>query len=434
MNIKEKTSTISINSKYTTSWFVLLSLKFKIRMYLIHAAVTTNFDRHIRSSHLGFPKKLGELEQNWIFQKIVRPLCPEITRSELQIKIAAFKADSAYRSNLSSVSVKCQNNQFNDLELLVKFAPDQGSIRDHSVFVLQQNSKKEVNFYNYCAGNLIDICPPHYYAKKHTRSGHMCLVLKHLDYDHFAETDPISVNHAQRAIEALATLHAHYWGLKVPGSDQFKNISPTVIDYFCSRFSGKRAKILQKVMRLCWLQGIEQPQTLVHGDARIGNMLFDRSSDNTVLIDWQAVRPHKCAWDIVYFMMFSLPPKMRAEHYDDLVNYYMNCLSSFGIKTYSKACFEEDAAHCTFLLAAFSMVPMLLCEASVSKTDSRQFLDQILLPWRDRSIAYMNDSDFGWLAHKIGESEQNVRQAFLEEQHKGIYMQMIRRFEKQANR
>jgi hypothetical protein len=75
-----------------------------------------------------------------------------------------------------------------------------------------------------------------------------------------------------------------------------------------------------------------------------------------------------------------------------------------------------------------------LRQASVAKTDSRQFLDHILLPWRDRSIAYMNDSNFGWIAHKIGETEQNVRQAFLEEQHKGIYIQMIRRFEKQANR
>ena len=87
------------------------------------------------------------------------------------------------------------------------------------------------------------------------------------------------------------------------------------------------------------------PLTLLHGDLRLDNMFFGRESSESAgfkLIDWQAVRMGRGAYDIAYFLSTSVPVEMRKRHQEDIVREYVYALSDMGISGYSYSDCMED--------------------------------------------------------------------------------------------
>ncbi|HAL48026.1 MAG: DUF1679 domain-containing protein [SAR202 cluster bacterium] len=75
------------------------------------------------------------------------------------------------------------------------------------------------------------------------------------------------------------------------------------------------------------------PVTLTHGDTRPENMFFSDENPNRdlALIDWQRATIQPGAWDLAYFVEFSLDPDDRRSAERELLRSYMDRLKTDGV-------------------------------------------------------------------------------------------------------
>ena len=84
----------------------------------------------------------------------------------------------------------------------------------------------------------------------------------------------------------------------------------------------------------------QSPTTLLHGDVRADNAFFD--ADGVKLIDWQAVREGRGAYDLAYFISTSLSEETRRNHQDSLISSYVETIASRGVEGYGMSeCLED---------------------------------------------------------------------------------------------
>jgi hypothetical protein len=102
----------------------------------------------------------------------------------------------------------------------------------------------------------------------------------------------------------------------------------------------------------------EGPRTLVHGDFRSENILFN--GDEVCTVDWQTTGESSPLTDLAYFLGGSLEIEDRRNWERDLVNEYSDVLAGLGVNLGFEACWEqyrEQAMHgllITILGASFS--------------------------------------------------------------------------------
>ncbi|MEM7220438.1 MAG: phosphotransferase [Pseudomonadota bacterium] len=81
----------------------------------------------------------------------------------------------------------------------------------------------------------------------------------------------------------------------------------------------------------------EAPNTLLHGDLRLDNVVFD--GEHCAFIDWQLVRHGPAAYDVAYFLSSALRQDASGRDTDDLLARYYDALA---IADYSFAAFRRD--------------------------------------------------------------------------------------------
>lgn len=102
----------------------------------------------------------------------------------------------------------------------------------------------------------------------------------------------------------------------------------------------------------------EGPRTLVHGDFRSENILFDK--DRACTVDWQTTSESSPLTDLAYFMGGSVELEDRRSWERELVQEYSVLLAGLGINLDFDACWQqyrEQAMHglmITILGASFS--------------------------------------------------------------------------------
>ena len=112
------------------------------------------------------------------------------------------------------------------------------------------------------------------------------------------------------------------------------------------------------------------PVTLLHGDARYDNLLFD-AADATVpprTVDWQFVAVGRGAQDIAYFLTQSADADLAAAHEDDLVAAYHARLVENGVAGYSLDACWDDYRRC----ALYSLVYPVFTAAMVDPSQAGQ--------------------------------------------------------------
>jgi thiamine kinase-like enzyme len=90
-------------------------------------------------------------------------------------------------------------------------------------------------------------------------------------------------------------------------------------------------------MRTLHLAMGQHPQTLVHGDVRLDNVMMGTSVDQhpVVLIDWQAVMVSNAMHDLAYLLSQSLTIETRRAHEDELVRHYHSRMVDLGVTDFT---------------------------------------------------------------------------------------------------
>ena len=76
--------------------------------------------------------------------------------------------------------------------------------------------------------------------------------------------------------------------------------------------------------------------SLMHGDYRLDNMLFDPDRTRVTIVDWQTLGTGLPARDLAYFTGTSLLPTTRSQTDEQLVAAYHDELLSYGITDYDR--------------------------------------------------------------------------------------------------
>ncbi|WP_063041687.1 phosphotransferase family protein [Nocardia pseudovaccinii] len=171
--------------------------------------------------------------------------------------------------------------------------------------------------------------------------------------DQIAGCDPAQ---ARLAVEALAGLHGPRWcdptwldfsGATMPKADSdfarglgelTRLATDTTVQRLGERITGHdRATLLEAADLVeAWLMLQPDRFSLLHGDYRLDNMLFDPAGSTVTVVDWQTISVGLPARDLAYFLGTSLQPDHRNEHEGLLVAHYYMALQAHGVCDYSE--------------------------------------------------------------------------------------------------
>lgn len=167
---------------------------------------------------------------------------------------------------------------------------------------------------------------------------------------------------AALAVTALAGLHGPRWcdpewlsfaGTVMPRPDDagargLGDITvlavQTTLEKLGSRMSAEDRDTVEESGALIadWLLGAPDRFTLLHGDYRIDNLLFDPPRTAVTVVDWQTLAVGLPARDLSYFLATSLQPADRADHERALVGAYHDALMARGVSGYDREMCWQD--------------------------------------------------------------------------------------------
>ena len=164
------------------------------------------------------------------------------------------------------------------------------------------------------------------------------------------------------AVAALAGLHGPRWcdpawlsftGTVMPRADEAtarglgditRLAAQTTIDKLGGRMDpADRTTVVESADLIAdWLLGSADRFSLLHGDYRLDNLLFDPGRTCVTVVDWQTLAVGLPARDLAYFLATSLPPDDRAVHERELVGVYHRALERYGVANFdAETCWQD---------------------------------------------------------------------------------------------
>jgi aminoglycoside/choline kinase family phosphotransferase len=287
--------------------------------------------------------------------------------------------------------------------VVVKFPAGQPEVRRAGVREMVYD--REIEFYSSLAPVLDVRAPRCLHIARGPESGEFALVLEDLGPavggDQIAGCGP---DRAEAVMDAAAGLHAPMWG-RAGLEDEGWNIRPAYLprveasypglfEAFSRQFGGRLAaddlaigEVFAPVVGR-WFAGQPRPWTLVHGDFRLDNMLFDirGGAEPVGVLDWQTIMPGPGVADVSYFLGGCLPVADRRAHEQRLLRRYHQGLLDRGVTGYPYGRCEQDYRYTAFLgYFMASYAPML-----VPRTERG---DEMFAVWLERTATQIRDLD-----------------------------------------
>ncbi len=380
----------------------LVGFYFAFTLGFVLTWLTCLVDR-LLEPRLAFPRSVARLikRRAWCVKRLTEVGALPSGAEVLSYEVTPFRDGEVFRSQMARVDVSYRHDgATHTLRCVAKFAPVIGSVANRAIFTLQANHLREVGFYRELAARSAGLVPTVYYARAGKLTGNLCVILAYVaDQREYGEIEGCSPPAAERAVETLARLHALHWVPVGTAPGRFPPPLPQVaIDFFCSLAWGRRHRTLRRLAGRSWAQG-NHPQTLIHGDARVGNMLFAPDGTPT-LIDWQAVRWGRGAFDLAYFLMLSLSVDDRRRHEAALIQRYHAALLAHGVSGYELGALQEDFRHACVLTLSMLALPLLSGEISSDDATMERAVTAGLV-WRERILAWVAEpAHLEWLADR----------------------------------
>ncbi|MDT5208655.1 MAG: hypothetical protein QOF67_1070 [Mycobacterium sp.] len=224
--------------------------------------------------------------------------------------------------------------------------------------------RSEVEFYTDVAASVQIPVPGCFYSEISDSGADFVLVLADMapavQGDQIAGCTP---QEAGLAVQALAGLHGPSWcdpvwlglssiSMPKPGDeaaamglgDVSVMAADITIDKLGARMSAEDRDTLRAAMAFVtpWLLAEPKRFSLMHGDYRLDNMLFDPDRTSITVVDWQTMGVGLPARDLAYFTATSLAPEVRSEIEEDLVGRYHEALLTYGVTDFDiETCWRD---------------------------------------------------------------------------------------------
>jgi hypothetical protein len=215
-----------------------------------------------------------------------------------------------------------------------------------------------------------------------------------------------SADEARLASVAIAGLHGPSWGdLELAGTPGIAMVKPDAasaqglgdvakmaaditIEKLGDRLSAEDRETLVASMSLVtpWLLKDPDRFSLLHGDYRLDNLLFDPDRTRVTVVDWQTLSVGLPTRDLGYFLATSLLPEVRRDVERDMVDAYHQKLLTYGVEDY-----DGDACWRDYRLGVLQapLISVLGC-AFASSTDRG---DDMMVVMIERSCQTIRDLD-----------------------------------------
>ena len=245
-----------------------------------------------------------------------------------------------------------------------------------------------------------------------------CLITEYLENNvEYTEGvyETLLPQHLQLAIKGMANLHARFWGAEAAKTKQVFPITNSTVYLFELFMVFSWSKAARKLLVQSWCY-MNEPQTILHGDARIGNMMFpnpDTTGGRFAFIDWQAVRKGKATFDLAYFLVLSLTPEHRQQVEDTCLENYYATLVENGVSNYTFHDLKTDYRHACICILVLLSLPLLSGEASAEGQAALYFAYGMGI-WRERMRIKFTDFDYAWMARQYNLTEEECRNAINE--------------------
>jgi len=211
--------------------------------------------------------------------------------------------------------------------------------------------ERELRFYEEVAPQSPGLRVPRCHHADHES---LVLVLEDLGASGYALADQIAgmtVEQAERAVDAIAAFHASWWETPalhalewLPTSDhpitmQSDQMFQDGWPLFCEKWEhvlppggvelGDRVRHVYGDM----LRGLGGgPHTIVHTDFRLDNLFF---GDDVAVIDWQLMTRSRGPYDIGYLLAQSMDVELRRQHADALLRRWYDAVCARGVTGYT---------------------------------------------------------------------------------------------------
>jgi thiamine kinase-like enzyme len=222
---------------------------------------------------------------------------------------------------------------------------------------------REVWFYQTIAPSGDVPTPRLYYGAADDAAGRVVLLLQDVHAVRAGDVlQGCSSAEVSLVLQAIAPLHARWWAN--PRLSDFSWLPQWVGDLrarqerynqqvgpFLERFGQNLPAFVHEVINRLRFEYervltclAEAPQTLIHADLHLDNILFSPpGSDSSVtVLDWQGICLGPAAVDFALFVFGSLTVEQRRAAEDDLLHAYHALLAACGVSAYSVQQLRED--------------------------------------------------------------------------------------------
>jgi hypothetical protein len=164
------------------------------------------------------------------------------------------------------------------------------------------------------------------------------------------QADGCSYAQAQAAVVNLAGLHAPMWGSSLldeharwlsphdaAGAEFLGALMGDATAQFVELYRDRLSAVDQQTLTDAaaaigpWAAMKRERFTLVHGDYRLDNLMFDPDGASVSAVDWQTTSSGSPTYDLAYFLETSLLTEDRRRHERELLTAYVEALASHGV-------------------------------------------------------------------------------------------------------
>jgi hypothetical protein len=264
----------------------------------------------------------------------------------------------------------------------------------------------EVRFYQHVAPKLPMRTPDVFFAEIDMESASFVLLLEDLAPAHPGDQlAGCSPDVAKIAVDELVKLHAPLWGDPLVGSLEWLRpdpanegwllgLLPSLWDNFRTRYDTdltldvRRAGDDLFAHLEAYLLADTGPLSVIHGDYRLDNLLFDPTPGGTAIavVDWQTCRQGPALQDVAYFIGAGLTTDERRVVEETLVRDYHSGLVTAGVRDYDWDRCWHDYRRGTWA----GLVMAVAASNLVERTDRG---DQMFLTMASRHARHALDLD-----------------------------------------